>query len=385
MKVAFVVQRCGEEVLGGAEALTLQVGKKLSEKIDIEILTTRAKDASTWKNYYPEGIKKIDNLKIRRFSVDSNRDPNFVPLSQYLELHNEDISKGEEFLNASGPVCTKLLDFIKENKNNYDLFVFVGYLYWQTYYIIQEVAEKSLLLPTAHDEPWIYFKIYEKVFQSPLGYLFLTNAEKEFVHEKLKYNSKPYQIVDHGIDIISPKQSVKIKNLPQDYILYIGRISNGKGCQLLVDYFNEYSKQYPSKLKLVLLGTLEHKLLNCDAIVLENLSDDEKLVVLENCKFFIMPSQNESLNMACLEAWSLQKSVLVNVKSEVLKEHCIRGNCGLYFNDFAEFSKCVDLLLNDNSIAMTLGKNGKNYVLNYYNWGKTTKKYISFFEKFIEK
>ena len=383
MKIAFVVQRCGDKVLGGAEALTLQVGRKLSEKIDVEILTTRAIDASTWKDHYPEGIENIGNLKIRRFSVDHNRDPRFVPLSQYLETHNDDIDKGEEFLNASGPVCNKLLNFVKENKKNYDLFIFVGYLYWQTYYIMPEVSEKSLLLSTAHNEPWIYFKIYERVFELPLGYIFLTNAEKQFVLKQFKNKKKPFQIVDHGIELETNRRTKTIKNLPQDYILYIGRISDGKGCQLLINYFNKFSENNSSKLKLVLLGTLEHKLSNCDAIILEKLSDDEKFFAVENCRFFVMPSQNESLNIACLEAWSLKKPVLVNAKSEVLKEHCIRGNCGLYFNNYSEFSRCMDLLLNDSSTATKLGQNGENYVLNHYNWKKTVEKYVSFFQKFI--
>ena len=59
MKIAFVVQRCGVDVFGGAEALTFQVAKNLSKIHDIEILTCRAKDAGTWKDWYPEGIEKI--------------------------------------------------------------------------------------------------------------------------------------------------------------------------------------------------------------------------------------------------------------------------------------------------------------------------------------
>ena len=39
MKVAFVVQRCAADVIGGAEALTFHVAQKLAEVVDVEVLT----------------------------------------------------------------------------------------------------------------------------------------------------------------------------------------------------------------------------------------------------------------------------------------------------------------------------------------------------------
>jgi len=114
MKIAFIVQRCGKEVFGGAEALTLQSAQALSENNTVEILTTRAIDAGTWKNHYSKGTEKIGKLLIRRFSVDRERDPNFVPLSQYLEKNNNDMKKGTDFVNANGPVCNDLIEFIKK-------------------------------------------------------------------------------------------------------------------------------------------------------------------------------------------------------------------------------------------------------------------------------
>jgi glycosyltransferase involved in cell wall biosynthesis len=383
MKIVFVVQRCGLDVFGGAEALTLQIGLNLSEFFETEILTTRAKEATTWKDHYPEGIEKIDKLTIRRFSVDKERDPKFVSLSQYLEIHNDDIEKGTEFMNASGPVCNDLLDFIKTNKNDYDLFIFVGYLYWLTFNGMSLVKEKSILLSTAHDEPWIYFKIFEKIFEMPRGYLFLTNAEKEFVHKKFNHLEKPFQIVGHGMNLsIASKdyKSSKIK-LPENYILYIGRISAGKGCQKLSDFFNRYLATHNTNLKLVMLGSLEHRIENNNAIVFQNISDYKKFHVLKNCKVFIMPSQFESLNIACLEAWLFKKPVLVNGDSSVLFEHCKNSQGGLYFHNYEEFSEFLDLILQNELLAKKLGINGEKYVRENYNWGITVKKYQILFDK----
>lgn len=385
MKIAFIVQRCGVDVFGGAEALTLQVAKRLSLIHDVEIITTKAHDAGTWKNHYSKDIEQIDNLKIRRFPVDKLRDPKFVSISKYLETNPNDMKKCLEFLDANGPVCTSLINFLKNNHVNYDLLIFVGYSYWQTYNGLQVAPEKSLLLSTAHDESWIYFKIYEKVFSLPAGYLFLTNAEKQFVHKHFKTINKPYQIVGHGVDEnISQLKSKRPRiALPKNYLLYVGRISAGKGCQELVDYHNRYTRIKNSDMTLVLLGNQEHHIQNCNALILESLSDEEKFYVMQHCDIFIMPSKFESLNIACLEAWLFGKPVIVNGESEVLKEHCVTSNGGLFYTNYEEFSEILDLIRSDDNLTQSLSNNGKSYVKSAYNWDVTVSKYDKFFQTIL--
>lgn len=385
MKLAFVIQRSGENIYAGAETLVLQLATHLSNVHDIEILTTRAKDASSWKNEYPEGIENIGNFKIRRFSVDRERDSAYVQLSQYLEQHGDDKDKGIQFMNANGPVSSSFVKFLKEHKNDYDLFIFFGYIYWLTYNGLPIVKEKSVLFPQAHDEPWIYFKIYEDVFKYPLGYLFQTNAEKEFVLNKFAEKEKPYSIVGHGIDLdlADVKYASKKIKLPEEYILYIGRISAGKGCQTLSDYFNKYTETHKTNLKLVFVGTLEHSIDNTNAIIFQNLTDEEKFHILQNCKIFIMPSAYESLNLACLEAWLFKKPVIVNGRSAVLKEHCHIGQGGLYFENYEEFAECLDLISQKKELAKTLARNGEVYVRERYNWVVTKQRYEEFLNKIL--
>jgi len=385
MKIAFVIQQCGENIYAGAERLVLDLGLNLSNDFDIEILTTRSKDASSWANHFPEGIEKIGNLKIRRFSVDKERDSRYVALSNYLESHPNDIERGLEFIDANGPISSDFLKFIKMNEKNYDLFLFFGYSYWLTFSGISIVKNKSVLFPQAHDEPWFHFEIYKQVFDAPIGYIFQTNSEKELVHKKFGHLEKPFAITGHGFDfsIASKEYNQGALKIPKKFLLYIGRISAGKGCQNLSDYFNRYKEIRKTDLELVLIGTLEHQIKNTKAIILENLNDNEKFYVLQHSTLFIMPSAFESLNLACLEAWLFNKPVLVNGKSDVLKEHCINGQGGLMFENYEEFVECLDLILNDNNLARKLGKQGGLYVRKNYGWETTKKKYQTFFAKIV--
>ncbi len=67
VRVAFVVQRCGREVRGGAEALCLKIADKMAQHWETTVLTTCALDYMRWENYYPEGEESVGGTVIKRF------------------------------------------------------------------------------------------------------------------------------------------------------------------------------------------------------------------------------------------------------------------------------------------------------------------------------
>ena len=89
MKVAFVVQRYGLEISGGAELHCRWVTEHMKKYWDVQVLTTRAFDYITWKDHYPKGDDLVNDVPVKRFSVTKSRNPErFGRLQDYI-LTNE--------------------------------------------------------------------------------------------------------------------------------------------------------------------------------------------------------------------------------------------------------------------------------------------------------
>lgn len=58
------------------------------------------------------------------------------------------------------------------------------------------------------------------------------------------------------------------------------------------------------------------------------LSDIERVQALEAATVVVCPSPYESLSLLALEALAVGTPILVNARSEVLVEHCVRSNGG---------------------------------------------------------
>lgn len=385
MKIAFVVQRYGLEVNGGAEFLCRLVAEHLSKYFDIDILTTCAIDYMTWKNEYSPGIETLNGVSVMRFPVDYERDmPKFSKFSEKIFGNMHTYEDEIEWMKLQGPYSTKLLDYIKSSKDDYTYFVFFTYLYATTFFGLPLVKEKALLVPTAHDEPPIYLSIFKSLFKSPRGFIYSTEEEKNFVTSQFQVANIPYDIIGVGIDIPDKIDAVSFaqKYNVENFFIYVGRIDESKGCKELFDYFIRYKKEKKSPVKLVLLGKPMMKVpKHPDILSLGFVSEQEKFNGIKSAKLLIMPSKYESLSMVLLEAWLCNTAVLVNGKCDVLKGQCIRGNAGLYYENYDEFEGCLDVLLASDVMRNTMGKNGMKFVLENYSWENIENKYILLLQK----
>jgi glycosyltransferase involved in cell wall biosynthesis len=432
MKLAFVIQRYGAEVLGGSEQLCRMVAERLATQHDVEVLTTCARDYVTWKNEYPEGTDRVRGVTVRRFASARTRD--VEAFNRYSDwIYNTPHSRADEmeWLKQQGPWCPALIDHLKRHHQQYDVIVFFTYLYATTVLGIEINPGRSVLVSTAHDEPAIKLEIYKDVFNKAGALVYLTDSERQFVQREFPDRPLLEELIGVGIDIPQQQPYPRMPAVPDEepapvdgaaaapapvreaqpededpgareypshlltrgsvfrrrhrlhgpFALYGGRIDPGKGCEELLEYFSTYVKE-GGEASLALMGAKLMPLPEDPSVRFAGmLSDIERTQALEAATVVVCPSPYESLSLLALEALSVGTPILVNARSEVLVEHCVRSNGGLWYSDRDEFVECLRLLVADQRLRAALGRNGRDYVRKNYRWDVVLGKYERIFAK----
>ena len=382
MKLAFVVQRYGLEISGGAELHCRWVAEHMKKHCDVEVLTTRALDYLTWKNHYQKGKEVINEIPVRRFSVSKTRNPGRFGLLQNYILENEHSEEDEfNWLREEGPVCPSLLRYLKRHKRDYDYFIFFSYRYYQSYWGINAVPRKSILVPTAEHDPVIHLRLFKDFFRKPQAFIYNSFEEREMINALSQNEHVLGDVVGVGSEIpahCSGKEFRQKYDLKGDYLVYIGRIDENKGCHQLFDYFLRFKEETGSPIKLVLVGSTILKIpSHPDVHYLGFLSEEDKFNALEGAELLVMPSFYESLSMVTLEAWALKKPVLANARCEVLKGQCLRSNGGLFYENYLEFREALNALVSLPEFRKGMGENGHRYFNENYTWEVIENKYLS--------
>lgn len=372
MKIGVIVQRYGPDITGGSEHLCRMISERLARKHDVEVLTTCARDYISWKNEYPEGRSSLNGVRIYRFRTERTRNlEEFNRFSEQLYYNNHTTDDELRWLDDQGPFCPSLIDFLKSMHRTYDRLLFFTYLYYPAYHGLHIAPEKSVLVPTAHDEPAIRLSIFKQVFSLPYALIFNTPAEKEFarslfqLQQVLKVGGVGVEIPTH----INRKAFQRKQGLIEDYFYYGGRIDAGKGCAELVEFYQKKKQNLEDFPLLVLSGHLSMNLPSDPSIIyMGYLNEQEKSEALQGALVVIIPSVMESLSLLLLEGFAARTPALVKEGSAVLKDHCIKSNAGLFYNDYYDFSACVDYLMRHHRVRHLLGANGQRYVHRYYSW-----------------
>lgn len=372
-KICFVVQRYGLEVNGGAELLCRQLAEHLLSKYsDIHVLTTKAIDYMSWRDEYTADEEVINGVTVHRFGVRHERNQDdFNEINGRFMRSELKVEEEEEWIDRQGPAVPDLIEYLKQNKNNYDVFIFNTYLYYTTVMGVKEVAEKAIVIPDAHDEPFLKMKIFDDVFLKPRAFFFNTEEERLLVHDKYKNDHIPSLLGGAGIDVpeVVDGNRFKKKYSINNYMIYVGRIDEGKNCHILFKYFEEYKKRNNNDLKLVLVGKAVIDIpKNEDIISLGFVSDEDKFDGIDGARMLVLPSEFESLSMVVLEAMNLKTPVIVNGKCPVLKGHCIKSNGAFYYNNYFEFEGEVNYLLEQKSQVEVLCENAYEYVQQNFQW-----------------
>ena len=402
-----MVQRYGAEILGGSEYHCRLIAERLSSHHQVEVLTTCARDYVTWANEYPDGQDRIRGVTVRRFANARTRDiKSFNAYSDWIFSNPHSTDDEQEWLKQQGPWCPALIEYLERRHSSYDALIFFTYLYAPTVLGLAVDPRRSILVPTAHDEPAIRLEMYRDVFRLPAAVAFNTTVERSFLQARFEIRAKTQEIVGCGVDLpphlktLSNDTQVSAANDRDDddtdtssavvstgavfrrrhrlygpFVLYGGRIDAGKGCEELIEYFSSYASEQGDAI-LAFMGVKLMPIPEEPFIRFAGmLPEIERLEALEAATVVTVPSPYESLSLLALEAFAVGTPVLANARSDVLTDHCQRSNAGLYYANRDEFVECLKLLIGNTEMRSALGRNGQDYVKNNYGWDVILNKY----------
>jgi glycosyltransferase involved in cell wall biosynthesis len=402
--IAFVVQRYGAEIVGGAESLCRAVAEMLSVERPVEVVTSCAKDYTTWRNEYPAGESVLNGVLVRRFPVDFERDHRFhevfgeilggLSLASYHHrkaLMRQVIGRSSPelqraFFVLSGPYSTPLLDYLETHHPDYELVVFFTYLYATTYFGSQRVpAPKAVLVPTAHDEAPIFLPAFREMFAHFPALIFLSPEERCFIEQTFAVGSALRTTAGMPVELSGAPDPGRFRakyGISGPFLLYAGRIDPSKGCDALFAFFRAARHHLPTDLPLVLIGSRDMPIPR-DARIryLGRLAEQDKLDAMAAATLLVNPSPFESFSIVILEAMLCGTPVLVNGACEVLKGHVLRSSGGLYYSDCYEFVEALRLLLTDDGLRSGMGHNGAEYVGQNYARDVVRDRYHTLFAK----
>jgi glycosyltransferase involved in cell wall biosynthesis len=378
MRLLFVVQRYGREVVGGAEQHCREFATRLAERgHEVEVLSSCAISHVSWANAYSPGTHVIDGVQVHRLPVAWERDgrlftpldsrtvwmPGAVPL--YLQ---------RDWIRALGPYLPDLPEWLSERAASFDVVIFFTYLYYTTWrgLPVASAFAPTILHPTAHDEPYLYLSLFDATFWTPSAFAFSTEEEASLVRRR--FGLRPLSSVigigvdlDSGGDPGSFRLAYGIEDRP--YLVFVGRVIPEKGAHELLDFFVAYKKRNPSDLALVMVGELEgDPPLHSDVVFTGVVDDAIKRSALAGSLAVVVPSYFESFSMVLTEAWSQRKPALVQGYCDVLEGQAKRAGGGIPYRGFAEFEAALDWFVEDSQLRLSLGGAGRSYVEQNYDW-----------------
>jgi len=208
VKIAFIVQRYGSDILGGSEYHCRLVAERMAERHDVEVLTTCARDYISWRNEYAEGVDRVRGVVVRRFANAEFRDiESFNAYSDWIFNYPHTRDDEMEWLRRQGPWCPALITYLQQHHQQYDVLIFFTYLYAPTVLGLAVAPRKSILVPTAHDEPAIHLSIYREMLRLPTAIAFNTEVEKRFLTSEFSIVARGQETVGCGVDLMESEDA----------------------------------------------------------------------------------------------------------------------------------------------------------------------------------
>jgi glycosyltransferase involved in cell wall biosynthesis len=398
-KINFIVPWYGS-IGGGTGTLTKSYAEALNQRgFDVEVLTTTCVNPyeSWWNDSLSPGSETIDGISVKRFPVNKANDTRYHEINLKL-ISGKPITKNDQrqmVINSINSdqlvnyVCSSCLDQIN-----------IGLPYTQG--LIYSMIKKSrggTLIPCLHDEAQARWITTSEMLFKARHILFLTEEEKDLAillfGRTIGRKIVESHVIGIGTDLfptivrndysqVSRQQNfAKIfqackreYNLPEKYILYVGRKEEAKNIILLKKYFRIYHNKRPD-INLVFVGSGNESLVATEGGIIDLgwIPEYQKSGVLFGAIALVNLSENESFSQVLSESWACGTPVVVSAGCRVTRARCERSKGGIPVANYIQFEQAINSLENKQFRAK-MGDRGCKYLFAEYSWDNVIERFI---------
>jgi glycosyltransferase involved in cell wall biosynthesis len=407
MKFAFITPRYGAEIPSGPEHACRLLAEQLSERHEVDVITTCGRNPQTWENEYADGSDRVRGVLVRRFGINQTHDrAAFEQLTARLLAEPHGRADEHEWVQRLGPTSPALLDYVRRQYRSYDALVFFSLYHPTTVLGLAVAPERSILFPYLQLDPRLRFGIWPDVLASARAVGYFSAPERTLAHQFLGVVPENEETVGIGIDV--PVQSAYPRHqqdpademaapeegdtpadetapsadylasrgvlfrrrhrLYERFVLYGGRIEPDNGCEELLEYFDSYASTN-GDVALVLTGIKLMKVPEAPYLRLAGvLPYRERMIACEAAEVTLAPEPDDLLATTVLESFAVGTPALASARNLSAVDHCRRASGGLYYATRDEFTEAMRMLLGDARLRERLGDNGRRYIRQHYRW-----------------
>lgn len=183
---------------------------------------------------------------------------------------------------------------------------------------------------------------------------------------------KHFEVLPNGVDLsrflLDVRSHTKQDTSPT--VLYIGRLAPHKGLDTLIAAAPLVLKKFPEA-KFVIAGPGEISNLGKNALLLGEVSEEEKISLMQKASVFCLPSRSEAFGITVIEAMVAGCPVVVS-DLPALTEIVEHNRTGLVFpvDDTKALADRIIKLLSDQGLSQQISKNAREVVREKYDWEK---------------
>jgi glycosyltransferase involved in cell wall biosynthesis len=374
---------------GGIVFLAIDLAREISEMgHDVTIYTTDL-DFSNGSNKFNKQLPRVE--KFEKFTI--NRTHVWFSLKLF-------------FIN------TAMSREIENNKP--DIIHTIGLRSYQS--IVAWRISKKIKVPlvvsdqgglTTHpflNESGLFFKILYKIqnyfIKKIINHSAMISAANEYEKDIFLNMSKKSQIkiIRNGVNLknLVSTQNFKIKyKINSKFILFVGRFSESKGIETLIDAFNIINNNF-SDIHLVIMGvdfgfekTMEELIIKFNLskkiLVIKNPPREDVISAYGESEFLVLPSQWELSPLVPLESFAFKKPV-ISTKSHGIPFTIQDNKNGILVDPEKpdQLAKAITKLLLDDDLRIKLGLSGYNFVHDECNCVSMAKNSLKLYEQILK-